>query len=847
MGEATSFKRAGVPPHIVDRPRLTALLDGASARVVLLVAPAGYGKTTLARQWFGGRSVPTVWYRATRSSADVGVLASDLARLGSVVGLQCRSVKRRLRGTTAPNEEATTLGALLAVDFEAWPADTWLVIDDYHAISSEPAEAFLAAALDSDHLRVMITSRRRPRWIATKDVLYGNVFEVGQSALAMNHAEAAAVLHATSNKDRLAGLVALAEGWPAVIGLASLTTTASELIDRDIPEALYDFFAEELYRELGSEAQRDLCVLALASAINSRLVFDLFGSRGEELLAETERRGILTRQEHYYEFHPLLRQFFLLKLEESHQAYVQELAPIICRWEIAEHRLDEALQLADRCGLQSIILETIDDNLDEMLTQGKIATVEAWLKMGRRQDPTSPTVLRAEMEVAFRRHDWDGARAHAMRLTALLPSDDPHLSRALHRLGQIGHLDDRYEDAVLYLEKARAVAQTRSDLRAALSSAFLVASDHGQKERARQILSDLKTVPDPNAEDLLRLSQAEIHLAGRWGGVEQELRRHSSMLSLVEHATDPVVATGFLQTYGSALALSARYDEALEIARREVNEAESSGLDWVMPHALQLRAMAEWGVGDYGRSLKTVKEAFRLSDNQDDIHGRINAAVLVARIDLAQGSAQRALDVTALELDRQPGPSMLGDFVAIRALAFALSGDNAAALRLADESEALTDHVDTRVRASFVRAIVDLRTRTEAGPSEATSAAFRAVGEAEAFDGFVLAYRSYPPLLKALVGQGDESARACRTHISSADRRLAERAGLAGRSKLEISGDKLTQREREVLALVRRGLSNREIASTLWIAESTAKVHVRNVLRKLGARSRAEAASLTNP
>jgi ATP/maltotriose-dependent transcriptional regulator MalT len=245
--------------------------------------------------------------------------------------------------------------------------------------------------------------------------------------------------------------------------------------------------------------------------------------------------------------------------------------------------------------------------------------------------------------------------------------------------------------------------------------------------------------------------------------------------------------------------------------------------------------------------LKTVKEAFRLSDNQDDIHGRINAAVLVARIDLAQGSAQRALDVTALELDRQPGPSMLGDFVAIRALAFALSGDNAAALRLADESETLTDHVDTRVRASFVRAIVDLRTRTEPGPSEATSAAFRAVGEAEAFDGFVLAYRSYPPLLKALVGQGDESARACRAHISSVDRRLAERAGLAGRSKLEISGDKLTQREREVLALVRRGLSNREIASTLWIAESTAKVHVRNVLRKLGARSRAEAASLTNP
>jgi two-component system NarL family response regulator len=51
-------------------------------------------------------------------------------------------------------------------------------------------------------------------------------------------------------------------------------------------------------------------------------------------------------------------------------------------------------------------------------------------------------------------------------------------------------------------------------------------------------------------------------------------------------------------------------------------------------------------------------------------------------------------------------------------------------------------------------------------------------------------------------------------------------------------------REREVLDLVRQGLSNREIAKTLWIAESTVKVHVHHILEKLGARSRTEAATL---
>ena len=52
----------------------------------------------------------------------------------------------------------------------------------------------------------------------------------------------------------------------------------------------------------------------------------------------------------------------------------------------------------------------------------------------------------------------------------------------------------------------------------------------------------------------------------------------------------------------------------------------------------------------------------------------------------------------------------------------------------------------------------------------------------------------------------------------------------------------LTRRERDVYALLAEGRSNREIAHALFISEPTVKVHVRNILRKLGARSRVEAA-----
>jgi DNA-binding NarL/FixJ family response regulator len=57
-------------------------------------------------------------------------------------------------------------------------------------------------------------------------------------------------------------------------------------------------------------------------------------------------------------------------------------------------------------------------------------------------------------------------------------------------------------------------------------------------------------------------------------------------------------------------------------------------------------------------------------------------------------------------------------------------------------------------------------------------------------------------------------------------------------------GDALTDRELDVLELLERGLSNKEIAAELVIEPATAKNHVHNVLRKLNVRRRGQAAAL---
>ena len=61
MVEGTALTPQTRRRRIIERPRLTQLLDTGQGRIKLLVGPAGYGKTTLARQWLEGKEA--TWYR----------------------------------------------------------------------------------------------------------------------------------------------------------------------------------------------------------------------------------------------------------------------------------------------------------------------------------------------------------------------------------------------------------------------------------------------------------------------------------------------------------------------------------------------------------------------------------------------------------------------------------------------------------------------------------------------------------------------------------------------------------------------------------------------------------------
>ena len=199
MVEGTVEAHPRAHDFTIKRPRLTRLLDDSGARFLLLVAPAGYGKTTLAREWTDGRE-GVIWYSGGPAMADVAALAAGVAE-----ALTSRDeVAERVRILAARGQPAHGLARAVAA---AVPTSTGLllVIDDYHyAAESRDADAFMSELVSLTQFRLLLTSRVRPAWITPRMAVYGEATVLEMGDLAFTDEEAGQVL-ATEGQEPPAG------------------------------------------------------------------------------------------------------------------------------------------------------------------------------------------------------------------------------------------------------------------------------------------------------------------------------------------------------------------------------------------------------------------------------------------------------------------------------------------------------------------------------------------------------------------------------------------------------------------------------------------------------------------
>jgi ATP/maltotriose-dependent transcriptional regulator MalT len=808
---------------------LFALLDQSKARVRMLIAPAGYGKTTLAEQWVGREGRVGVWYTARSASTDVAALALGIARASTAIVDDCdHRLREHLRALPDPAQNVETLAEILGEDLAEWPSNAWLVLDDYHELAEEPrAEDFVEALVALSPIQVLIASRVRPRWIASKSVLYGDVLELAQDALAMSGSEAADVLVDREEPSTM-GLVALAKGWPAVIGLASVSLAEVGPDIDQVPDSLYRFFADEVFGALTLEVQQGLTTLAVAPVLDRELAVALLGAEDAETVSAAALDvGLIAERGHSLELHPLARVF----LDE--RGCQLGLAPAsgaegICLARYRERSdWDAAFELISHARLHDELSRLISLSLDELLDTARLSTLERWCDFVSPQAHSSVTSL-ATAEVLMRRGRYLEATSHAESA-----SSDPELAfRALSVAGRAAHLASREQEALDLFRRAHLAARTDAERRDARWGQLTCLIDLELPEAGPTLVELSADVRFGDAREVVRMATHRTYLAFRTGALE--LEHADTAYQLINAVRDPIMEASFLSAYSVALAAAARYGEAEQVAMRFQEKAERYRLDFAVPYALGALSTALAGQRQWSRAEQAAVNGLALAGAHHDAHADLIGRAALLRLLAQQGRLQSA---SAITVEHSPGALRVAfaEAACSRALVLACAGRIADALDIVEDVRGTTAEIEVAVLIPAVEAICAVR----GGSRDAFARAGvlgNAAFETGALDLLVTAYRACPELLSILLrAEGNREFRDLVERVGDGD--LADAVG----RPLPTNDDRrllLSPRELEVFELLRNGFSNRQIAQLLFIEQSTVKAHAHRIYDKLGVRSR---------
>src|SRR6266852_6743898 len=184
-------------PHVVLRPRLSERLnEGLQRKLILISAPAGFGKTTLVSAWVEGIERPTAWLSLDEGENDparfLTYLVAALQTIAATLGEGALGV---LQSPQPPPPEAI-LTALLN-DLTTIQDQFVLVLDDYHVLDAKPIDQALTYLVEHlpRHMHLVITTREDPQLPLARLRARGQLAELRATDLRFTPSEAAGFLN----------------------------------------------------------------------------------------------------------------------------------------------------------------------------------------------------------------------------------------------------------------------------------------------------------------------------------------------------------------------------------------------------------------------------------------------------------------------------------------------------------------------------------------------------------------------------------------------------------------------------------------------------------------------------
>jgi LuxR family transcriptional regulator, maltose regulon positive regulatory protein len=857
-------------PRLIQRGELLASLDRAvAARVTLISAPAGGGKTSLLRAWADGpgQSYRLAVVQVQRDQQD-----------SQQFWLAVLSAIRQAAGTPGEDEQLaatpefnqTAIDDRVRSELAGHRDRTFLIIDDLHELTSPEALTQLTRLLEQlpPQVHAILATRRDLPLRLHKLRLAGDLAEIRAVDLRFTARETHQFLEASGIALSEAGAAKLyqrTEGWAAGLRLAAISLASSPDPERFVAEfsgssrTVAEYLLAEMLECQPAEVQQLLLRTSLLDRVNGELADLLTGHPGSEriLLGLEDANAFvlsLDPARTWFRYHRLFADLLRLELRRRLPEELPVLHRLAAQWFNEHGEIIDSIRHTQAAGDWSDAARLLADHSFGLTLDGQAQTIQTLLRAfppgAVTAGPDIP-LARATSELAQGR--LDEAAAHltvAETSIAATRPDRKHrleVATAALRLSlarKRGHLAGVVEQVRFLASPVTGQSDEDialdSDLRAvALMNLGIVEAWSLANQDSERHLQEGADIARSIGRPYLEVAcLAELAFASKIEPFATTRRRCREAIALAEQhgwGAEPVIAPALVNLAGT-LIWAGEFDQGDHWLRRAARALETDS-------GPRIGLLLHLGTGVLLSGRRRQREALAEYSAAEHLQAQLEGSHalmrqltswrLATQARLGQLSEARA-SLAALDAELA-GSAEIGNARAAICLA---EGSPAAAL--AAVQDVLTGIAPAIGYVTVVEAhlLAGLAHRELADQRAATAAAERALALAEA-DRLVLPFAMTGALeLLEAMPRHETAHAALLSDILDVMRGSSIPAGIEP-SSAEI--EQLSRSELRVLRYLPTNLSRPEIASELSVSVNTVNTHIRNIYAKLQAQDRSSA------